>query len=640
MDRGASAPGSPAGGGAPNRGTEGAPGRRGGCLLVLVATAGCFLLLRDFTETAIAALLAAVAAALLCGGGSLLLGSLRHVLESPWYAATCALGALMLVGGAVALAPGAPDTLLTIAPEGWEVLDRRLARLEDAVEAGDVGLAGKLAGRGLGDPDARDAWGNPVLHRARGAEMVAALLESGLDPDAADASGQTLLMRTSDAEVARALLAAGADPNARDERGFTPLMLQGDDPGMAAALLEAGADVHAENDLGRTVADLVRGPGRALLERYAGGRTLRETGGVTPRGRDEWRGPRPDGSGGRDASGVSLEGEALRPGVVGRVSILVDNASHEDRVVEVRAELDNAVLFVGASHGGAVQPAGRAGPTSAVRWPLLSLPADGAGRLEMQVLARPDDAVPGLWAGELSIDVFVVDLPQRTERVLKLRQARAGAPPRAGGAGAADGADASDPRTLLLLLLPAAAALLVWIAWRRRRGESASDRRFRIARTAAAGSALLCAAIAGTLLWSMAEPFVRFDEASCRILDRRILATEVEGGVSSRATGAGQRTRAFQGHPLAAVSIDTGDGPLVAAGWATGMATRSVHELRAFPVGRTAPCWLDPQEPRRFTLLRTPSLGGVVGLSMLAALVLALGLVAARLGRGSTGRQR
>jgi len=164
----------------------------------------------------------------------------------------------MLLGAAATLAPAAPGDLLAVTAQGWEILERRSAGVEDAIEAGDVDLARKLAGRGLGDPAARDASGNPILHRARGAEMVAALLEAGLDPDAADARGHTLLMRSSDVEVSRLLLSAGADPNARDREDFTALMHRGDDPVESVELLlEAGAE-HAVNASGRTVARILR----------------------------------------------------------------------------------------------------------------------------------------------------------------------------------------------------------------------------------------------------------------------------------------------------------------------------------------------------------------------------------------------
>jgi len=604
-------------------------GRGSGCLVVLVAAGAWFFLLRDFTDTPITALLSALGALLVCGGAYLTLGGARHAFESLWYVGLCAVGLVMLAGAAATLAPAAPDQVLVRIPQGWNVLESRTRRLAEAIEAEDVGLARKLAARGLGDPAAPDRHGDSVLHRARSPEMVAALLGAGLDPDAAAARGQTLLMRTSDLELAEALLAGGADPNARDDRGFTALMHRRDDrPEMIEILLEAGADVHAANDSGRTVADLVRGPGRALLEGRAGGRSLVETGGVTPRGRDDWLVASPGPAGRPDASGVSRVGDPLRPGDVGSVSIVVDNPGSEDRVLAVRAALDG-LLFVAASHDGGVETRGRPGPLSTVRWPLLSLPAGGQGRLEMQVLAPPDDAVPGTRAGDLAVDVTVVDLPERSERVLQLYQERAGAPARV---------EAGDPRAYAGAPLFAGVAFAFWLVYRfRARGDSEVERRYRFGRMVAGASAIVCVAVAADLTWSMVEPYALFDDASCEILDHRVLATEVQ---TSRTGRRPRRSFSLQAHPLAAVSIDTGTEPLVTAGWSTGAATHSVQELRAAPIGSTVPCWIDPDDPRRFTLVRTPRLAGVVGIAMLLGLAPVLGLIATRLGWRSNAPTR
>jgi hypothetical protein len=102
---------------------------------------------------------------------------------------------------------------------------------------------------------------------------------------------------------------------------------------------------------------------------------------------------------------------------------------------------------------------------------------------------------------------------------------------------------------------------------------------------------------------------------------------------TSRTDGQFRRQYTPQAHPLAAVSIDTGAERVVTAGWATGASTRSVQELRAVPIGSTLPCWIDPDDPHRFALVRTPPMGGLVGIAMLLALTAVLGLIAARLGR-------
>jgi len=578
----------------------------------MVVGVALFFVLRDFTSAPFAAGLALIAGVLGYWGGYLAFASLPDAFVNPWLAGAFALGVSLVLGALLALAPAAPGDLLARSTQGWSLLDGRVSRLEAAIEAGNVALAAKLAGRGLGDPAARDASGTPVLHRASDAEMVAALLDAGLDPNAADAQGHTLLMRSRDVEVVRVLLAAGADPNIRSRQGFTALMQQGEQSAeLIELLLEAGADVHAVNESGRTVADLVRGPGRALLERYAGGRPIRETGGVTPRGSDAWLATG-SGASGAGGSGVALDGEELRPGDVGTVSVVVDNAGGADRVVSVEAILDNGVLFVDASHDGAVEKLGRPGPSSTVRWPLFSLPAGTRGALSLTVLARPDDAVSDLATGGWGVDVRVVDLPERTEHVLQLHRERTGPDAYA---------DLSDPFRFVIAFLPTiVVALLVIFFIRRRRGETDRARASRFGKTFALACALLCVGTAATLLGSIAEPYVRFEAAPCEILDHRVLATEVDSGPTShtgRTSHTRSRQRAMQGHPLAAVAIEREGKRLIAAGWTAGGATRSPQELRAFPIGSAATCWLDPDEPQRFVVVRTPSLAGVIGIAML-----------------------
>ncbi len=599
--------------------------RRGGCLVPLATTAAFYFVLRDFATTPVAAVLAPLGAALACGGIYLALGGARHLFAGPQYAALFVIGLAMIAGAGATLLPAAPGGVLAAWAPGWEQLGRRVGALGEAIEAGDVGLAHKLARRGLGDPAALDSSGNPVLHRARGAEMVGALLDAGLDPDAADPAGRTLLMRSSDVAVARLLLAAGADPNARTQHGFTPLMHRGDDAAeLVELLLEAGADVHATNEAGRTVADLVRGPGRALLERHAGGRPLLETGGVTPRGREDWLVRAAGAAGRHDASALTLEGDPIQPGEVGMVSVVVDNPTSRDRVVELRAVLDSGVLFVGASHAGQVETGRPPGPTSTVRWPWLALPAGGQGRLQLEVLARPDRAVADLVAGGFGIDVSVIDLPAREERVLGLYQERAGEPAYA---------DLTDPLRFFAAFLPTALVALGWfLLVRRRRGESTTRRLDRVARGAALAIVLVCVALAGDLVGSMAEPYLRFEETDCEILDHRVLGSLVEGSRRGRGT-TGSTRPTIQPHPLAAVAVRTGGERRITAGWNAGLATRSVQELRAFPIGSTATCWIDPEDPDRFSLVRSPSLGALIGVGLCLAIALPLGFVATRLGR-------
>lgn len=613
------------------RGTPGerpgtAEGRsRGGCLIPLALAAVYFFLLQDFTATPIAAGLALLGAGLTQAGVYLTLGGLRYVLEGPWYALLVPIGLLPLAGAAATLSPAAPGELLAQSAPGWAVLERRLVRLEAAIDAGDTRTAGKLAGRGLGDPAAADRQGTPLLHLARDRGMVAALLEAGLDPDAAGARGQTLLMRTDDPEVARLLLAAGADPDVRSDNGFTALMMQGNRPEVARQILEAGGDVHAVADSGRTVADLVRGPTRALLEDYAGGRPLQETGGVTPRGRDDWLVPGV-APGRADASGVVRPGEPFHPGDTGVLEIVIDNPLQDDRVLELHATLQSGLLLLQASHDGAIETRGRPGFSTTVRWPWLSLPAGGQGRLHLQVIAQPDDVVTNVLAGDLGMDVRVVDLPERTEQVLQFSQERAGPEARV---------PPDDP----IFYGPAVIAVAIlggfwFIFGRRRHGEREATQHVRIARVVLLGCAALCASLSGVMMWSMVEPGARFEAASCEIRDQRVVVTEVTSDTASRMrrTTSG-RTMTLQGHPIAAVAIESGGERRYAVGWSAGAATRPVHELRHFAIGSTVPCWVDPDRPGRFTLVRGTSLAGVLMLGMVLGLTVVLFLLASRVGR-------
>jgi hypothetical protein len=545
--------------------TAGEPrGRRGGCLLFLATVALWWFLLHDFVTTPITVLLSAVGATLVYGGLYLSLAGARYVFESVWYAGAWVFGLLMLAGAAATLAPAAPGELLMASASGWNVLAYRAGHLERAIEDGDLELAAKIARRGLGDPAPRDGFGIPLLHLAKDPEVLGTLLDAGLDPDAQDAEGRTLLMKTADTEIRQRLLDAGANREA------------GRDPG---------------------------GLGAA-------------------RARQDWLVTSDTTSGAGIPSGVSVEPDPLRPGEVGTVTIVVDNPSPEDRLLDLRAVLNNAIFLVGASHEGAVVDVGIPGPTATVRWPLLALPAGSRGQLEMRVLARPDDAIPDLPTGDMSIDVRVIDLPQRTEEILHLYQERAGAPARV---------DSSDPAFFFPIIPPLVLMVVFWLVMRRGRFSYSSDRDFRVGRIVAAVTAMICAATAASLAWSMIEPYVLFDETTCRVLDRRVLATEVESSSEGRT-----RTRqvVMQPHPVAAVEIDIGGEMRIAAGMSTSMATQSVQELQLLPIGSETRCWLDPRDPSRFTLLRGVPLAGGVGMAMLLVVTVVLSLITILLGRG------
>ncbi len=77
------------------------------------------------------------------------------------------------------------------------------------------------------DPAIEDHRGRTPLDQAKGSEVVAALLEAGVDPDR-QYGGYTPLHNAAaldDAAMVETLLAHGADPNMRDDRGRTPALI-------------------------------------------------------------------------------------------------------------------------------------------------------------------------------------------------------------------------------------------------------------------------------------------------------------------------------------------------------------------------------------------------------------------------------
>ncbi|MDH5264057.1 MAG: ankyrin repeat domain-containing protein [Betaproteobacteria bacterium] len=143
------------------------------------------------------------------------------------------------------------------------------ASLFDAVRAGNVEEAARLAGRGA--VLATDGEGRTALMVAAGlgnAPMVAALLAAGADANAVDARGFTPLYHAcynpdedrGYPDVVEALLAAGADKEARIGFGVRPLMYAAGngEAGVVQALLRAGADPAARNEGGRTALMMVK----------------------------------------------------------------------------------------------------------------------------------------------------------------------------------------------------------------------------------------------------------------------------------------------------------------------------------------------------------------------------------------------
>lgn len=158
-----------------------------------------------------------------------------------------------------------------------------------------------------GDPDARDVYGETLLHLAAAEESswpVRQLLSAGANVDLLDRDGQTPLHYAAGRSPSSVclLIAAGSHVNARNHQGETPLSL-------AAAmhhlvipiLLKAGADPSIRDEMGRLPEDRVKelcglhgigkyDPGAAKTLRLA--REVWELESVAGEGRDDRTGTR------------------------------------------------------------------------------------------------------------------------------------------------------------------------------------------------------------------------------------------------------------------------------------------------------------------------------------------------------------
>lgn len=110
------------------------------------------------------------------------------------------------------------------------------------------------------DPEARDKFGNTLLHKAarytkEPAIIEVLVVEAGFDPDARNKSGDTpsheAAKYNNNSAIIRALAKTGADQDARNKSGDTPLFSAAQHtktPAVIKALIETGANGKIENN--------------------------------------------------------------------------------------------------------------------------------------------------------------------------------------------------------------------------------------------------------------------------------------------------------------------------------------------------------------------------------------------------------
>lgn len=191
---------------------------------------------------------------------------MRHASPRP-----CLLLGCLLAAGSAFAAP----------PEATLALDRQQldTYLLDAARAGEHELVAALIEAGV-DPETRSDDGHTALTLAAYAgqlEAVDGLLVAGADPNTADARGNTPLMgaifRGEEAIVQRLLADPRTEVDARNAAGQTAVMFAAmfDRTAVIDLLQAHGADLDLADASGRTAEHVARQQGNhALAERIAG----------------------------------------------------------------------------------------------------------------------------------------------------------------------------------------------------------------------------------------------------------------------------------------------------------------------------------------------------------------------------------
>ncbi len=547
----------------------------------------------------------------LIGGMFLYFGSrkvLRAVFDRPSGVGSFIGGLFLLVLGMLTLIPGWPDDLLVESSIGWFILEERGRLLDQAMYDDNLLLIQKISWAGLGDPEPRDSFGHPLIDDAKNPEILHMLLKSGLNPDARDEGGTTLLMRTSDQEMAEVLLAAGANPNARNDEGRTPLMYVRDaNIELMKLLAENGAEINAVDDFGRSVGDWL-GTSPAIdnvLAQYTPDGILRNTDlDFLSHARRDWLDQEQlENENLLTPSTISADPVSMTHGDLAELQIRLSNDSDTDRVLKVEASLNTAAFFVSSSHNGKIINPYQAQLEQEISWPLLSLPAHSSGVLNMNIMARDD------WdAGDLSINVSARNiLTYADEETIHLNLYQP----------LSD--DAYTESSLLISFLGALVIplpFLIWLgAWRFLGKKHPFTKG--IGRLIAVMFSLICFLGASSMTRDLVRPYLSYEESEALILDRRYYldhttSTDSRGRTSSRLIHV----------PILAAQYSTTNGEVVSTGPA------SDQFFRETKLGDTVPCWYDPDDPRRFTVVREFSFITVFAICFMAIMSLALVWVA------------
>jgi hypothetical protein len=221
---------------------------------------------------------------------------------------------------------------------------------------------------------------------------------------------------------------------------------------------------------------------------------------------------------------------------------------------------------------------------------VLKLPAYSQGNLAVQVVARSDEHA----AGDAIIDVEIREIGGSVEQLNFHQPAQR-----------KELSPTAQRATYMIPVLFLIVMIISFIVIRRRKPSTLTK-----AQIATSILAVICIGFAALLIWSFIDPFIRFEEATCTILDRRYVPE------SATTESGGSRGSTTYSVPIAAFRIDFNGQRLISTGFSLG-STHSADELRRFPLGSKVRCWVFPDDRSIFTLTRNPGTGWIIVLGIL-----------------------